>query len=322
MIKKVLYDKGGLHGRLTQQIRLLPFTLDEARLFLADQRVVLSPQQLMELYMAVGGVATYLTRMQPGSPADQLIQGRYFERNAPLRGEFHKRFSSLFGDYAKHLAVIEALAGSHHGLSSEQLLAKTQLRSGGGFSDVLSELLESGFITFLPQLGNKKKEGIYLLSDEFTLFYLKWVRRWENEIDDMEGYWQRQANTQSFRTWAGNAFETLCIKNIQHIKQQLGIAAVTTHVSQWRGEGTQIDLVIDRADNCINLCELKYYNAPYMLTAADAAELRRKKAAFLASTQTHKALFLTMITLHGVTRNPHAINTIDCHVEAQAFVGG
>lgn len=321
MIKKVLYDKGGLYGRLTRQIRLLPFTLAEARLFLKHQRVVLAPHQLMELYMSVGGVAQYLTQMQPGRSADQLIQGRYFDRNAPLRGEFHKLFSSLFGDYARHLSVIEALASSHYGLSTDQLLKRTHLRSGGGFSDVLSELLESGFITFLPQFGNKRKEGVYLLADEFTLFYLKWVRKWENEIDDLQGYWQRQSNTQSYRTWAGYAFETLCIKNIHHIKEQLGIAAVTTQVSQWHGDGTQIDLVIDRADNCINLCEIKFYNAPYTLTAADAAQLQRKKAAFLSGTLTRKALFLTLITVSGATRNQHYVNTIDCHVQAQAFVG-
>jgi AAA+ ATPase superfamily predicted ATPase len=321
MIKKVLYDKGGLYGRLTQQIRLLPFTLAEARLFLEDQRVALPPQQFMELYMSVGGVAKYLTQMQAGRSADQLIQGRYFDRNAPLRGEFHKLFGSLFGDYTKHLSVIEALSATHYGLSSEQLLSKTRLRSGGGFSDVLSELLESGFITFLPQFGNKKKAGIYLLTDEFTLFYLKWVRRWENELTGLEGYWQRQSNTQSFRAWAGYAFETLCIKNIQHIKQQLGIAAVTTHVSQWHNQSTQIDLVIDRADNCINLCEIKFHNAAYTLTGEEAAKLQRKKAAFLTSTQTRKALFLTLITVNGVTRNPNYVNTIDCHVQAEAFVG-
>jgi hypothetical protein len=274
----------------------------------------------MELYMSVGGVAKYLTQMRPGRSADQLIQGRYFDRNAPLRGEFHKLFGSLFGDYAKHLAVIEALAASHYGLSSEQLLAKTRLRSGGGFSDILSELLESGFITFLPRFGHKKKDGTYLLSDEFTLFYLKWVQRWENELEGLDGYWQRQSNTQSFRTWAGYAFETLCIKNIQHIKEQLGIAAVTTHASQWRDHGTQIDLVIDRADNCINLCEIKFHNAEYALTGEEAGKLRRKKAAFLAGTQTRKALFLTLITVNGVARNSHYINTIDCHVQADAFL--
>ena len=131
----------------------------------------------------------YVRDLHAGRSADQLIQGRYFDRNAPLRGEFHKLFGSLFGDYTKHLSVIEALSAAHYGLSSEQLLSKTRLHSGGGFSTVLSELLESGFITFLPQFGNKKKAGIYLLTDEFTLFYLKWVRRWENELTGLEGYW-------------------------------------------------------------------------------------------------------------------------------------
>ena len=319
MIKKVLQDKGGLHGRLTQKIQLLPFTLAETRLFLEAQRVRLTPAQLIEFYMAVGGVATYLTRLQEGRSVNQLIQGRYFDRNAPLKGEFHKLLSSLFDNYERHLAIIEALAASHYGLSLDQLLEKTRSNSGGGFSTLLTELLESGFLTFLPQLSNKRKAGKYLLTDEFTLFYLKWVQGWENQISDLEGYWQRQSNTQSFRTWAGYAFETLCIKNISHIKQQLGIGGITTRVSQWHDNEAQIDLVIDRADNCINLCELKFYNTEYVVGAKDAAELMRKKARFLASTRTKKALFVTLITANGVARNQHYIDTIDSHVQADRF---
>jgi uncharacterized protein len=321
MIKKVLQDKGGLHGRLTQKIQLLPFTLAETRLFLEAQQVRLPAPQLIEFYMAVGGVANYLTQLHPGQSVYQLIQGRYFDKNAPLKGEFYKLFSSLFDHYERHVAIIEVLAGSHYGLSIEQLLEKTRSNSGGGFSTLLTELLESGFVTFLPQLGNKKKGGKYLLTDEFSLFYLKWVRDWEHQISNQDGYWPRQANTQSFRVWAGYAFETLCIKNIASIKQQLGIAGITTRISQWHETEAQIDLVIDRADNCINLCEIKFYNTEYVLGAKEAADLQRKKARFLASTGTKKALFLTLITANGVVRNQHYIDTIDSHVRAERFIG-
>ena len=320
MIKKVLQDKGGLHGRLTQRFQLLPFTLAETRLFLEAQQVRLTPPQLIEFYMSVGGVAKYLIHLQAGRSANQLIQDRYFDKNAPLKGEFHKLFSSLFDNYERHLAIIEALAASHYGLSVDQILKKTGSRSGGGFSVLLAELLESGFLTFLPQFGNKKKAGKYLLTDEFTLFYLKWVRSWENQISDLDGYWQRQSNTQSFRAWAGYAFETLCIKNIATIKQQLGIAGVTTRISQWHESQAQIDLVIDRADNCINLCEIKFYNTQYSIGAKEAAELRQKKARFLAATGTKKALFSTLITASGVVRNQHYIDTVDSHVQAEHFL--
>ena len=321
MIQKVLQDKGGLHGRLTQKIQLLPFTLAETRLFLEAQRVRLTPSQLIEFYMAVGGVAKYLTQLSSGWSANQLIQGRYFDKDAPLRGEFVKLYSSLFDNYERHLAIIEALAGSRYGLSVAEILDKTGSHSGGGFSWLLQELAESGFITFLPQLGNRKKAGKYVLTDEFSLFYLKWVRGWENQISDLDGYWQRQANTQSFRSWAGYAFEVLCIKNIASIKRQLGIAGVTTRISQWHDSHVQIELVIDRADNCINLCEIKFYNAELELGAKEAADLQRKKARFLAATGTKKAVFITLITVNGVTRNQHYINTVDSDVRADHFIG-
>ena len=319
MIRKVIQDKGGLHGRLTQTIQLKPFTLAETRLFLEAQQVRLTAPQLIEFYMAVGGVATYLTQLRSGQSVNQLVQSRYFDKNAPLKGEFHKLFSSLFDGYQKHVAIVEALAASHYGLTINQLLQKTATRTGGGFSTLLTELLESGFLTFLPQLGNKKKAGKYLLTDEFTLFYSKWVQQWENQVSDLNGYWQRQSNTQSFRSWAGYAFETLCIKNIAAIKQQLGIGGGTTAISQWQDDQAQIDLVIDRADNCINLCEIKFYNAEYVVGAKEAAELQRKKARFLTATGTKKALFLTLITANGVARNQHYTDTIDSHVQAERF---
>jgi hypothetical protein len=145
------------------------------------------------------------------------------------------------------------------------------------------------------------------------------VQQWENQVSDLNGYWQRQSNTQSFRSWAGYAFETLCIKNIAAIKQQLGIGGVTTAISQWQDDQAQIDLVIDRADNCINLCEIKFYNAEYVVGAKEAAELQRKKARFLTATGTKKALFLTLITANGVARNQHYTDTIDSHVQAERF---
>lgn len=320
MIRKVLHDKGGLHGRLTHTMRLLPFTLAETRLFLEAQQVRLTPAQLIEFYMAVGGVAKYLTKLQPGQSVNQLIQNRYFAKDAPLKGELTKLLSSLFDKYERHFAIIEALAASHYGLSVDQLFKKTKSNSGGGFSALLTELLESGFLTFLPQLDNRKKAGKYLLTDEFTLFYLKWARGWENQISDLDGYWQRQSNTQSFRSWAGYAFETLCIKNIAAIKQQLGITGVTTRISQWHDNESQIDLVIDRADNCINLCEIKYYSSEYGIGAKEAAEFKHKKARFAASTGAKKAIFLTLITANGVTRNQHYIDAIDSHVNAERFV--
>ncbi len=320
MIKKVLQDKGGLYGRLTQRMQLLPFTLAETRLILEAQQIRLNAPQLIEFYMAVGGVAKYLTQLQSGQSATQLIQGRYFEKNAPLKGEFHKLFSSLFDNYERHLSIIEALAASHYGLSIEQLLKKTGSHSGGGFTTLLTELLESGFLMFLPQMGNTKKAGKYLLTDEFTLFYLKWVRSWENQTSDLDGYWQRQSNTQSFRAWAGYAFETLCLKNVGHIKQQLGIAGVTARVSQWHDDSAQIDLVIDRADSCINLCEIKFYNDEYTVGAKEAAELQRKKQRFLAGTGTKKAVFITLITLNGAAKNQHYVDTVDSHVQADRFL--
>jgi len=320
MIKKVVKDRAGLYGRLTRRIHMLPFTLSEMRRFLEAQRVQLSAPQLIELHMAVGGVAKYLAGLQPGHSVDQLIQARYFDRDAPLKGEFHQLFRSLFDDYVNHLKIIEALAGSRYGLSVERIVKETGLSGGGGLTDILTELKESGFITFVPQFNNRKKSGKYVLTDEFTLFYLKWVKPVEDGLDDLSGYWQRQAASQEFRIWAGYAFETFCLKNTAAIKRQLGIAGVTATVSQWHDDGAQIDLVLDRADGCINLCEIKFHRAEYTMTQKDAQAIVRKRERFLAGTKTRKALFPTLITVNGAARNAHFNQVIVNHVEAERFI--
>jgi uncharacterized protein len=321
MIRKILYNRGGLHGRLTQTMEMRPFTLPEMRRFLAAQNVALPAPQLIELHLTTGGVAKYLTKLEPGQSAQQLTQGRYFARHAPLRGEFLKLFSSLFKDYERHVAIVDALARSHYGLTIERLRAEVGMPSGGTFTALLSDLEASGFITFIRQFGNAKKGGKYLLTDEFTLFYVKWVQEREKDLEDLTGYWQRQARTQAFRIWAGYAFEMLCVKNLSNIKQQLGIAGVTTWVSQWRNEDAQIDLVIDRADDSINLCEIKFHSAEVVLTEADAKALQRKRDRFEQATRTRKALFTTLITVNGVARNAHYLAAVHAHVRAEEFVG-
>lgn len=311
MIKKIVRNKGGLHGRLTSQIRLLPFDLGETEEFLRYRGIELNRKQLIDIYMAIGGVAKYLTLIEKGQSSLQVVSKLCF--SGPLFREFEELYSSLFEHHTRHINVVKALAVHSSGLSKTEICKAAGLSSGGGMNIILDELEASGFISPMCSFGKKKKEIRYRLVDEYSLFYLRWVSQAKSlDLSGVdEGYWLKIANTPAGRAWAGYAFEDLCMKHIQKIKAALGIAGVSTSESEWiyrpgkekEERGTQIDLLIDRADNCINLCEIKYANDEFVIDKDYAKELRVKKSIFIEKSESKKSVFLTLITTFGVMKN-------------------
>ncbi|HVX00795.1 MAG TPA: ATP-binding protein, partial [Candidatus Babeliaceae bacterium] len=293
MIRKIIKNKGGLYGRLTAEIRLLPFDLKETEEFLRHQGIILDRKALIDIYMAIGGIPKYLSYIQKGQSALQIISQLCFD--GPLVDEFHELYSSLFDHHERHISIVKALAEHPQGLTKSQIAKATGLSVGGGLNMVLEELEQSGFIFFLRDFGKQKKEIRIRLGDEYSLFYLKWwPKAKENNLrirDDK--FWMSVFNTAPGLIWAGYAFEIVCFKHLPNIKKALGIAGVLTSASGWvyrppkgnREKGVQIDLLIDRADSCINLCEIKYSNQEFVITKAIDQNLREKKNIFITQTQ-------------------------------------
>lgn len=308
MIKKIIRNKGGLHGRLTAEIRLLPFDLAETEKFLEHRGIVLERKQLIDIYMAIGGIAKYLTHIEKGKSSLQVISQLCFD--GPLFKEFDELYSSLFQHYQRHISVVKALAETPAGLTKTQISEATDISSGGGLTTILDELEASGFIAAIASFGKQKQQLRYRLIDEYSLFYLRWIIRAKSValsgVD--ENFWLKIGHTPAGRAWAGYAFESLCMKHIRKIKEALGISGVSTTESSWfykaakgsNERGTQIDLIIDRADNCINLCEIKYTNDPFTIDQDYTLKLQAKKTIFLSKTHSKKSVFTTLITTYGV----------------------
>jgi hypothetical protein len=244
----------------------------------------------------------------PGESSTQAINRICFEANGFLFGEFSRLYNALFDRSGPHLQVIRTLSRHRGGLPCKELLEKAGLQSGGRTTTILDELEQAGFIAELPSFGLRKKNTLYRLIDEYSLFYLKWIESVPKNIfsGTDPNYWVKRASQSAWRAWSGYAFEGICLKHIQAIKAKLGIGAVTTAESGWvyqaqgpQDGGAQIDLVIDRADHCINLCEIKYFNAPWRLNKRDVEALLRKRSIFQEITQTRKTLFTTLITSYG-----------------------
>lgn len=313
MLRKVVEQRGGLHNRVTRRLRLAPFSLAEVELLLHAQGVRLGRYQTLQLYMALGGVPHYLVQVERGESATQAIDRLCFAEGAPLKNEFLQLYKALFTKPERHEAVVRALANKRRGLTRDELLKAAQLDTGGAASKVLTELIESGFVMTTPQLGHTTRDVVYRLADPYSLFYLHWIERHRGASD---GAWLAKHRRPAFKAWSGLTFEAICLTHVSGIKQALGIAAVATEESAWvyrptgpdahQEQGAQIDLVIDRADQTMNLCEMKFSDGEFTIDKHYANALRNKRAAFARVSGTRKTLFITMVTTFGTKMNTHA----------------
>lgn len=317
MIDKILDDRGGLHNRVTQTIRLLPFTLGETRQYLESKGVKLDLYSQLQLYMAMGGIPHYLRNINPGESTAQIIDRLCFAKDGPLKKEFTNLYRSLFADSDSHEKIIRALAVKGKGLTRNEIIDECGFTTGGNTSKILKELEESGFITPYSAFEKPTNDVVYKLSDEYSLFYLKFI---ENAKDGSSGAWLRQYVTPAYSIWSGFAFESVCQKHVLQIRRKLGIEGVLTHVSTWRhapgksAQGAQIDLLLDRNDRTINICEMKFANDEYVIDKKYAGEFDTKVNVFRTATGTKKTIFPTMVTTYGCKRNEHFLGRIQAEV--------
>jgi len=315
MIEKILNDRGGLHNRVTQTIRLLPFTLSETDAYLKYRGVVLDRYQTLQLYMAMGGIPYYLQHILPGESTAQIIDRLCFTTNGPLRTEFQNIFESLFVKAEHHQKIVRILTKKVGGMTREEIIKQAKFTTGGGMTKILKELTESGFVSNYLPFGKMGNETIYKLSDEYSLFYQKFI---EDAKATGNGTWLRHINTHSYLSWSGFAFESVCLKHSGQIKKALGIADVLSEESAWRYQppkgsmekGAQIDLLFDRQDRTINLCEMKFAGEEFVIDKKYAGELDNKVSIFRRQTRTKKTIFLTMITTYGVRKNDYYIGRV------------
>jgi hypothetical protein len=307
IINKLINNKGGLHNRITKRIKLEPFNLAETEVFLKHKNSAFERYHIVQLFMVLGGIPFYLDMVDTGQSAIQNINRLCFEADGELRTEFDNLYASLFKKAQDHVAVIEALSTKAIGLSREDLIKIAKIKNGGGTTTLLKELEECGFIRKYPAFGKKEKNNLYQLIDFYSLFYLTFIKN-TNVID--ENLWINGIDNPLFRAWSGYAFEMVCLHHLKEIKHALGISGVFTNTSTWystdKTNKTQIDLVIDRRDGIINVCEIKFSMKPFVIEKRYAEELRHKVETFREQTKTKKSIFLTMITAYGLQKNEHS----------------
>jgi len=318
MIKKVLKNKGGLHNRVTGRIALESFSLLETEHFLQKKGIIATRPDIVQLYMALGGIPYYLDMLQKGESIVQAMDRICFDKDAPLFMEYDELFTSLFNKSIRHQKIIQLLANQPSGMTRESLLATTDFHSGGGFTDLLDELTYSGFIATEIPYGKTSNESIIKLKDFYTLFYLKYIKTYYGKST---GIWTKLSSMPSWKSWSGLAFENVCFRHIDGIIKALKISGILYTYHSWahRGneemKGAQIDLLIDRADNVINICEIKFNHTPFIITADYANKIKTKLASFSHFTKSKKALFVTFITRSGLQSNKHSNELVQNEIQ-------
>ena len=305
--KKLLKDKGGLRGRLTNRIKLVPFTLRECELFAKGANLALGRKDVLELYMILGGIPYYWSFLKRGLSVAQNVDQLFFSETAQLHDEFEALYATLFKRPENYLKVIECMSdGRKSGMTREDILSTSKLSDGGTFSSILEELEECGFIRRFASADTAETNAMYQLIDNYTLFYYLCIKK--NAFSD-EHYWSNTFMSTSHSAWKGYAFERVCLQHVTQMKAALGISGVQTNVCSWfvRGtdkrRGAQIDLVIQRADGFTDICEMKHSVNVFTIDKDYAKELQNKLDAYQTLSKDKRTLHLVLVTTNGVARN-------------------
>lgn len=307
MVDKLLHNQGGLFNRITQKLYLRPFKLSEMEQYLDEKHFGWNRYQIAQCYMILGGIPFYLTLLNPKLSLLSNIDELFFaDAHAMLRTEYNELYSTLFKRPDNYLAVIRMLTERKEGFTRKEINEKTKL-GGAALSKILSDLEQCDFIFSYARYGNAKNNAIYRIKDFYTLFYYKYV----NGIDTKDSLrWTHLSSTPQVSSWQGFSFELLCLLHLDEIKKALGIDRILNDASAWRSkqpeQNTQIDLVIERADHNINLCEMKFSSGMYAIDKGYEQKLRERMSIFLAETMTRCSTRITMVTTYGVLQNKHS----------------
>lgn len=315
IINKIFRNKGGLYNRVTYKLRLKQFSLYECEELVQSLNMHFSRNMIIEGYMVMGGIPFYWTKLNSNMSIGQNIDYLFLRGDGELHNEFKYIYASMFNAPEKYIKVVEALAGKKSGLTRDEIIAKAKIDNNGHISRILEDLIECGFVQKYFHIGKQLKDALFQLVDCYTLFYYQFVKS-AHGID--EEFWVRTMQTPKYHTWCGIAFERVCLLHIQQIKKSMGISGILANSYSWfvkknqEHQGVQIDLIIDRADNVMNVCEIKYAPEGYRLTSNELNKIQKRISIFKLYVHRNKTVQPILVTSNGVIPN---INSFEIPIQ-------
>lgn len=312
MVKNLVDSRGGLHNRVTHEMHLHPFNLKETELYLKSMHIDWDRMSILRTYMILGGIPYYLNMLRKDESPVKNIDRLFFGNQAELKGEYGRLYKSLFKSPERYISVIRALAKNKKGLSRKEIIGLTGLAENGHLSDILDDLVNCDFIRYYNVTGKESNGGYYQLVDYYTHFYLDYGAR---KVKDSE-YWTHMLNTPAQNTWYGLAFERVCMDHVPQILHSIGIDRIQTDYYSWRSEATtpksQIDLIIDRADGIITICEMKYSADTYQMTQMEAGKIATRLQNYISENSPKKGVQTALVTTVGLKpgKNADAVQNV------------
>ncbi len=309
MIENIVNDHGGLHDRTTHTIYLRQFTLAETESYLQTKKIHWPRQMIVETYMMLGGVPYYLSLLNPQESLAQNIDRLYFHKNSELGQEYQRLYASLFKSPESYIRIVEILGKNKQGLTRGEIAEKLKISSSGTLSKQLENLEYCDIIRrYVTKIGGRLKtnEAYYQLADLFTLFHLTFSKKLTTE-----DYWEQRLNTPVLNSWQGLAFEHVCMVHIRQVRHALGLDKIAVEYYSWRSSTApraQVDMIIERADRLVNLCEIKYTQSEYTITSNEDLKVRNRTAAFVRETKTRNGILPTWITPFGLFHNEYSVS--------------
>lgn len=316
MIEKIINAKGGLHNRITYSMLMQPFDLLQTKDYLIGQGFRYTTDQTIRIQMCFGGIPYYLSLLKPSLSDSQNIDQLFYSSDSPLFDEFEKIFESLFEHHRDHQRIVQILAKKRIGMNSSELLKATQMSSGGTFQKRLVELEKSGFIQSRVPLGRKKKETTFFLTDEYSFFYLAWIKDSKKIQSQLKqkNFWSQQFQKPEWYSWAGYCFESLVMKNFDWVQKQLHLDGLIKNMGPLRVKGAQIDLLLERTDGVAHIIEIKYHQNKFEITKEYSLQLKNKIHFVIQHYKEKKQILLSVVTLNGFKENNWSHGIVDSSV--------
>lgn len=313
MIKNIVDSHGGLHNRMTHELHLHPFTLSETEEYFKANGILWDRLAIVGMYSVLGGIPYYLSLIQNNESVSQAIDRLFFGSSSEMRGEYERLFKSLYKSPEPYMKIIDLLCKTKVGLTRNEISKYLDGKSNGHLSEYLDNLEKCDFIRLYyvkDKSGKylKKSGGIYQVIDFFTLFNYTFLRRPTTDPN----FWSHQLNTPTINNWQGLSFERICMCHIDNIKKALGISAIAAEYFSWRSEeskpAVQIDLLIERADRVVNVCEMKYCSGEYVLKKEEDLKIRNRIEAYKSESNTKCAVMPVLVTTYGLQKNTYSGN--------------
>lgn len=305
MVKKIVNNKGGLHNRITLKLKLRPFTLHETKEYLSSRDIHWDDKTMAECYMVMGGIPYYLKLLDRSLSLSQNIDRLFFRDSALLEDEFENLYSSLFRNSKDYIKIVEILSRKKSGYAREEIIKGGKFNDGGGLTEKLEDLEQCDFIRRYNAVGSAK--NIYQLTDFYTLFYFQFIKKRKTFDDDS---WMHLSGKPATNTWKGLAFERLCMAHLPEIKKVLGISGVSTNSFSYYSADAQVDLVIERGDRVVNVCEMKYYDGEFVISSEYSRQLSQKIKSLKSVMKKKYTYMVVMLTVDGVRRNEHYYSSV------------